>query len=44
MLKDLVTGGTFLLNTPSGQDEIWDELPRAGAGGLDQEEAEVLCH
>ncbi len=27
MLRPLVTGGTFLLNTPRSKDEIWDSLP-----------------
>ncbi len=28
MLKPLVPGGTFLLNTPYGPEEVWDKLPR----------------
>lgn len=28
MLKSLVPGGTFLLNTQAGVDEVWDTLPR----------------
>lgn len=28
MLKDLVPGGVFLLNTPYGPDEVWDTLPQ----------------
>lgn len=28
MLKSLVPGGTFLLNSQYGPDEIWDKLPR----------------
>ncbi len=28
MLKALIPGGTFLLNTPYSQTEIWDKLPR----------------
>ncbi len=28
MLKYLVPGGTFLLNSPYGPDEVWDKLPR----------------
>ncbi|MFH1833859.1 MAG: pyruvate:ferredoxin (flavodoxin) oxidoreductase, partial [bacterium] len=28
MLKNLVEGGTFLLTTPYGPDEVWDHLPR----------------
>jgi pyruvate-ferredoxin/flavodoxin oxidoreductase len=27
VLKDLVPGGTFLLNSPYGPDKIWDHLP-----------------
>ena len=29
MLSALVPGGTFLLNSPFGPDEVWDRLPRA---------------
>jgi len=29
MLSALVEGGTFLLNSPFGPDEVWDKLPRA---------------
>jgi pyruvate-ferredoxin/flavodoxin oxidoreductase len=28
MLKDIVEGGTFLLNTPHAPDEVWNHLPR----------------
>jgi pyruvate-ferredoxin/flavodoxin oxidoreductase len=28
MLKTLVPGGVFLLNSPFNKDEIWDQLPR----------------
>ena len=28
MLKALIPGGTFLLNTAFGADQIWDQLPR----------------
>jgi pyruvate-ferredoxin/flavodoxin oxidoreductase len=28
LVKNLVPGGTFLLNTPYSKDEIWDHLPR----------------
>ena len=28
MLGTLVDGGTFLLNSPFGTDEVWDKLPR----------------
>lgn len=27
MLKDAVSGATFLLNSPYGPDEVWDKLP-----------------
>ncbi len=27
MLKPLIEGGTFLLNSPYGPDEVWNELP-----------------
>ncbi len=27
MLKNIVPGGTFLLNTPYSKEEIWDQLP-----------------
>ena len=29
MLSALVPGGTFLLNSPFGPEEVWDHLPRA---------------
>lgn len=28
MLKNAAPGGTFLLNSPFGPDEVWDKLPR----------------
>ncbi|KAB2878069.1 pyruvate:ferredoxin (flavodoxin) oxidoreductase [bacterium] len=28
MLKTIVDGGTFLLNSPYGKDEVWNTLPR----------------
>src|SRR5579863_2881135 len=28
MLNSLVEGGVFLVNSPFGQDEVWDHLPR----------------
>ena len=34
MLKDLVPGGTFLLNTHYSTDEIWDQLPRPAQEAL----------
>ncbi|MBE2271369.1 MAG: pyruvate:ferredoxin (flavodoxin) oxidoreductase [Anaerolinea sp.] len=27
MLKDIIPGGVFLLNTPYGPDQVWDTLP-----------------
>ncbi|MTJ10418.1 pyruvate:ferredoxin (flavodoxin) oxidoreductase [Anabaena sp. UHCC 0204] len=27
MLKDIIPGGTFLLNSPYNKDEVWDKLP-----------------
>jgi pyruvate-ferredoxin/flavodoxin oxidoreductase len=29
MLKELVAGGTFLLNSPFGIEDTWDQLPRS---------------
>ncbi len=29
MLRYAVKGGTFLLNSPYGKDEVWDKLPRS---------------
>ncbi|RPJ58524.1 MAG: pyruvate:ferredoxin (flavodoxin) oxidoreductase [Acidobacteria bacterium] len=29
VLKNLVEGGTFLLNAPYGPDEVWDKIPRS---------------
>jgi pyruvate-ferredoxin/flavodoxin oxidoreductase len=34
MLQSLVVGGTFLLNSQYGPDEIWDKLPRPVQQGL----------
>jgi len=34
MLSSLVEGGTFLLNSPFGPDEVWDKLPRKVQGQL----------
>ncbi len=28
LLNDIVAGGTFILNTPYGPEEIWDRLPK----------------
>jgi pyruvate-ferredoxin/flavodoxin oxidoreductase len=27
MLKDIIPGGTFLINSPYSKDEVWDKLP-----------------
>jgi pyruvate-ferredoxin/flavodoxin oxidoreductase len=29
MLKDIIPGGTFLLNSPYSKDEVWEKLPAA---------------
>jgi pyruvate-ferredoxin/flavodoxin oxidoreductase len=29
LLKEIVPGGTFLLNSPYSQDEVWNQLPRS---------------
>jgi pyruvate-ferredoxin/flavodoxin oxidoreductase len=34
MLKPLVPGGTFLLNTPYGPGEVWEKLPRSAQEAL----------
>lgn len=34
MLKNIVDGGTFLLNSPYGKAEIWDKLPRIVQEGI----------
>ncbi len=34
MVKNLVPGGTFLLNTPFGPEEIWKHLPTPGQQAL----------
>ena len=39
MLKDLVPGGTFLLNTHHSADEVWGELPRPVQEGLIKKKA-----
>jgi len=39
MLKPLVPGGTFLLNTPFSKDEIWDRLPRPVQAALIEKKA-----
>ncbi len=42
MIKDLVPGGTFLLNTPFSKDEIWAQLPTPVQKGLIDKQAK-LC-
>jgi len=39
MLKALVPGGTFLLNTHYSKDEVWGELPRSVQEGLIKKKA-----
>ncbi|HOX00952.1 MAG TPA: pyruvate:ferredoxin (flavodoxin) oxidoreductase [Candidatus Paceibacterota bacterium] len=39
MLKPLIPGGTFLLNTPHSKDQIWDQLPRPVQEGLIRKKA-----
>lgn len=39
MVKNLVKGGTFLLNSPYSPDEIWDYLPREIQEDLIEKEA-----
>ena len=34
MIQPLTPGGTFLLNSPFGPDEVWDKLPREVQEGL----------
>lgn len=34
MLKNVVAGGTFLLNTPYGPEEVWGYLPRSVQEGI----------
>ncbi len=34
IIKPLIPGGTFLLNTPFSKDEIWDKLPKVIQDGL----------
>ena len=39
MLQDLVSGGTFLLNTHYSASEVWDQLPRSVQEGLIKKKA-----
>jgi pyruvate-ferredoxin/flavodoxin oxidoreductase len=41
MVKPLVPGGAFLLNTPFGPEEIWDKLPRQLQEGLVKKKARL---
>ncbi len=40
MLKSLREGGTFLLNTPYGPDEVWEKLPKKVQKQLIEKDAE----
>ncbi len=42
MLKPLIPGGTFLLNTPHSKDQIWDQLPRPVQEGLIRKKAKLF--
>jgi len=42
MLKNLHKGGTFLVNTPYGKDEIWEKLPREFQSQLIEKEAKLF--
>ncbi len=42
MLRSLVPGGTFLLNTPFGKDEVWAKLPTPVQQSVAREEGEIL--
>ena len=44
MLKAAVPGGTFLLNTPYGPDEVWDKLPAGRPAADHRQEDQVLRH
>jgi pyruvate-ferredoxin/flavodoxin oxidoreductase len=41
MLSALVQGGTFLVNSPYGKDEVWDHLPREVQSQLIARQAKV---
>jgi pyruvate-ferredoxin/flavodoxin oxidoreductase len=41
MLRSLVKGGTFLVNTPFGRDEVWDQLPSKVQGQLIEKKAKL---
>jgi len=42
MLSALVPGGTFLLNSPFGADEVWDHLPRVAQEQLVAKKAKLF--
>ena len=42
MLSALVPGGTFLLNSPFGAEEVWDHLPRVVQEQTGRQEGQVL--
>jgi len=42
MVKNLVSGGTFLLNTPFTKEQVWDKLPRVIQEGLITKKAKLF--
>ncbi len=42
MLKDLIAGGTLLLNSPFGPDRIWASLPRATQEAIIKKQAKLF--
>ena len=42
VLKPRLPGGTFLLNSIYGPDEVWEHLPKHHSGTADQQEDQVL--
>jgi pyruvate-ferredoxin/flavodoxin oxidoreductase len=42
MLKNLVEGGTFLINAPFGKDELWDHLPKTMQKQLIEKKAKLF--
>ncbi|MBD2250703.1 pyruvate:ferredoxin (flavodoxin) oxidoreductase [Nostoc parmelioides] len=41
ILKDIVQGGTFLLNSPYDKDEVWEQLPSKIQAQIQQKELKV---
>ena len=41
ILKDIVPGGTFLLNSPYSVDEVWHQLPRLAQGQIIEKQLKV---